>query len=103
MLMGKDYSKKTLIEKLGIKEGVLIYFIRSKSELEILFPKLKSILKKDASLWIGWPKKSSKMESDLNENLVMEIGLKNGLVDVKAISVDENWSALKFVYRLNDR
>lgn len=101
--MGKNYSQKSLTEKLGIKEGVLVYFVSSKLELEKLFPKLKSILKKDGVLWIGWPKKASGMGTDLNENIVMEIGLKNGLVDVKVIAVDESWSALKFVYRVKDR
>jgi len=41
--------------------------------------------------------------TDLNENIVREIGLANGLVDVKVAAVDEDWSALKFVYRLKDR
>jgi len=43
------------------------------------------------------------METDLNENIVREIGLKNGLVDIKICAVDETWSGLKFVYRLKDR
>lgn len=102
-IMDRNYSQKPLTEKLDIKDGVLVYFISSKSELEKVFPKLKSILKKDSSLWLGWPKKASKIKSDLNENLIMEIGLNNGLVDVKVISVNEDWSALKFVYRIRDR
>lgn len=101
--MDVGYSGKPLAEKLGIKNGTLVYFVSGKKELEKLFPKLKNILKKDAQLWIGWPKKSSKMGSDLDENIVMQIGLQNGLVDIKVIAVDENWSALKFVYRLDDR
>ena len=43
------------------------------------------------------------METDLNENVVREVGLKNGLVDVKVITLDESWSGLKFVYRTKDR
>lgn len=101
--MDTGYSGKGLAEKLGIKSGTLIYFVSSKTELEDLFPKLKTILKKDGRLWIGWPKKTSKIESDLDENIIMQTGLKNGLVDVKVIAVDENWSALKFVYRIKDR
>ena len=101
--MDIGYSNKSLSEKLGIKDGVLVYFVSSKNELEAIFPKLKSILKKDGVLWVGWPKKTSKIASDLDENIVIKEGLKNGLVDVKVIAVDENWSALKFVYRLKDR
>jgi hypothetical protein len=54
-------------------------------------------------LWISWPKKSSGVETDLNENIVRDIGLAAGLVDVKVCAVDEIWSGLKFVYRLRDR
>jgi hypothetical protein len=54
-------------------------------------------------VWISWPKFSSKVATDLNENIVREIGLKAGLVDVKTCAVDEIWSGLKFVYRVKDR
>ena len=54
-------------------------------------------------LWISWPKKSSGVVTDLNENIVRDIGLANGLVDVKVCAVDDVWSALKFVFRLKDR
>jgi hypothetical protein len=54
-------------------------------------------------LWVCWPKGASKVKTDLNENIVREIGVKNGLVDIKVCAVDETWSGLKFVYRLKDR
>jgi len=54
-------------------------------------------------LWISWPKKGSGLDSDLNENVVREIGLSQGLVDVKVCAVDEVWSGLKFVRRIRDR
>jgi hypothetical protein len=60
-------------------------------------------LAKDGLLWISWPKKAAKVATDVNENIVREIGLANGLVDVKVAAVDEVWSGLKFVYRLVDR
>jgi hypothetical protein len=74
-------------------------FFRERVELERGFPDLRALLKPDGSLWISWPKRSSGVPSDLNENLVREIGLRNGLVDVKVASVDATWSALKFVFR----
>ena len=67
------------------------------------FPKLKMALLADGALWISWPKAASKVATDLNDNVVREIGLKNGLVDVKVAAVDEVWSGLKFVYRRKDR
>lgn len=79
------------------------YFVTQRFKLESDFPKLKQILSKDGALWISWPKKSSGIVSDLDENIVMKIGLENGLVDIKVIAVDETWSGLKFVYRLKDR
>lgn len=132
-----DYSKKTLIEKLGIREGLKIivinppenyirtlgklpknvlnlqelkgpsdfihFFTKEKKELEDKFPILKKELSQNGVLWISWPKGSSKVKTDLNENIVRKIGLKNGVVDVKICAVDETWSGLKFVYRSKDR
>ncbi len=71
--------------------------------LEAQFFPWKGALKKDGRFWISWPKRSSKVPSDLNENILRDFGLANGLVDVKVASVDDVWSALKFVYRLKDR
>lgn len=79
------------------------YFVTSKDLLEHTFPILKKQLKANGALWVSWPKKSAKKETDLIENDVMKIGLENGLVDVKVIAIDETWSGLKFVYRLKDR
>ena len=55
------------------------------------------------ALWISWPKKSSGVASDLDENVVRGVGLAAGVVDVKVAAVDDTWSALKFVRRLRDR
>lgn len=54
-------------------------------------------------LWISWPKLKSKIKTDLNENIIRDIGLAAGLVDVKVCAINETWSGLKFVYRLKDR
>ncbi len=53
--------------------------------------------------WVSWPKKSSGVATDLDENIVREIGLAAGLVDVKVCAVTEVWSGLKFVRRVKDR
>jgi hypothetical protein len=55
------------------------------------------------SLWISWPKRSSGVASDLDENVVRQIGLDAGVVDVKVAAVDDVWSALKLVRRMKDR
>jgi hypothetical protein len=54
-------------------------------------------------LWIAWPKKASKLETDLDFAAVQEIGLAAGLVDNKSAAIDEDWQAVRFVYRKADR
>ncbi len=78
-------------------------FATEKQELTALFPKLKAALLPTGILWVSWPKGSSPLPTDLNENIIRDIGLTNGLVDVKVIAIDKDWSGLKFVYRLKDR
>lgn len=78
-------------------------FVKSEKELRAKFPVYAKRLKAAGMLWVSWPKKSSGVSTDLTENLVREIGLAMGLVDVKICAVSEVWSGLKFVYRLKDR
>lgn len=87
------------------KEGAdfVHLFVKEKKRFEKEFLKLKTELKKDGMLWVSWPKKSSKVPSDLDENIIRDYGLANGLVDVKVCAVDEVWSGLKFMYRVKDR
>jgi hypothetical protein len=68
---------------------------RLDQELRTAVPKMKQ----DAALWISWPKKSSKVETDITEDTVREVALPLGLVDIKVCAVDEVWSGLKLVIR----
>jgi hypothetical protein len=90
-------------ERLSGKANVIVYFTDKRAALEKDFFRLSSALVPDGMLWIGWPKKASGKATDLNENIVREIGLERGLVDVKVCAIDETWSGLKFVVRLKDR
>ena len=78
-------------------------FTKSSSELSKTFAELAPRLAPAGMLWISWPKKSSGVSTDLDENRVRNIGLAAGLVDVKVCAVTEIWSGLKFVRRLKDR
>lgn len=78
-------------------------FTKSADELNREFAHIAKQLAPAGMLWISWPKKSSGVATDLNENLVREIGLDAGLVDVKVCAVTDVWSGLKFVRRLKDR
>lgn len=78
-------------------------FVTSQTALTTAFDQYPPKLKANGMFWISWPKKSSGLQTDLNENVVRHIGLAAGLVDVKVCAVDDVWSGLKFVYRLKDR
>jgi Protein of unknown function (DUF3052) len=80
-----------------------LLFVKSQSELSKQFSIIAACLTAAGMLWVSWPKKSSGVKTDLNENVVREIGLAAGLVDVKVCAVTEVWSGLKFVRRLKDR
>lgn len=79
------------------------YFTTSRAELERRFAALEGALEQDGMLWVSWPKKKAKVETDVTEDVVREIALANGLVDVKVCAVDDTWSGLKLVRRMKDR
>src|SRR3990172_2207146 len=95
-----DVKRDTILEG---EFDFIHFFTKSRVQLEEQFPSLKDAIKADGILWISWPKTASRVKSDLTENIVREIGLENGLVDVKVAAIDAVWSGLKFVYRLKDR
>jgi hypothetical protein len=78
-------------------------FYTEKALLEEEFNTLKAAIRKDGTIWISWYKKAAKIPTDITEDVVREIGLARGLVDVKVAAIDEQWSGLKFVYRKEDR
>jgi hypothetical protein len=100
-----DYSATPLGKKLGAKPGVevLVFMTTSRVDLERRFPALVATLGPADGLWVAWPKKAAKLETDLDFATVPGVGLENGLVDNKSASIDEIWQALRFVRRLADR
>jgi len=72
-------------------------FVRERKAYEKEVLESRKMLKQDGMIWISWPKKSSGVPSDLNENVIRDFALKNKLVDVKVCAVDEVWSGLKLV------
>jgi hypothetical protein len=94
-----------LSKKLGAKPGVevLVLFTTSRAELEQRFGALKTTMRDPDGLWIAWPKKASKIETDLTFEDVQRIGLEAGLVDNKSAAIDGDWQAVRFVRRLRDR
>ena len=94
------------LETVSPSEGPLDFiqlFTVSRAELESGFPRLRDALTQTGMLWVYWPKRSSEVDTDLSDNVVREVGLGYGLVDVKVCAVDQTWSGLKFVRKLKDR
>jgi len=78
---------------------VIVSFHTERADLERRVPKLLDVLTVDGGLWIAWPKKASKVPTDITEDTVREVFLPLGLVDNKVCAVSEVWSGLRVVWR----
>lgn len=85
------------------KKDFIHYFAKSTAQLNKDIKQLRQEIEENGMIWVSWYKKSAKIETDLNENIIRDIALNNGLVDVKVCAIDEIWSGLKLVIRLKDR
>ena len=90
-------------EKTTGKFDLMHVFVKDEKTFRSLLSKNKKYLRSNGMLWVSWPKKSSGVVTDLDENKIRDFGLKEGLVDVKVCAVDETWSGLKFVIPVKDR
>lgn len=127
------YSATPLTKKLGVKDGQTVYldkapvgfeleaptttrlpklaaitltFQTSAAALEARLPTLIEHTEQAGMIWVCWPKKAARTlgyQTDLDDNVVRQIGLDAGVVDVKVCAIDEVWSGLKFVRRVTDR
>jgi hypothetical protein len=91
------------VAKQGDTLDFAMLFTKSRVELTKEFSRIAKLLAPAGMLWVSWPKKSSGVATDVDENGVRGIGLAAGLVDVKVCAVTEVWSGLKFVRRVKDR
>jgi hypothetical protein len=82
---------------------VIVSFHERRAGLARRMPRLRELMDPAAGLWIAWPKRSSKLPTDLTEDVVRELALENRLVDNKVCAIDETWSGLRLVIRLVDR
>jgi hypothetical protein len=131
--MSAGYSGTPLAKKLGIKPGhrlmllgapagfeipelpddvrlvtrgkadVIVSFHTERRDYERRLPALRAHMEPAAGLWIAWPKRASKVATDLDENVVRDAALANALVDNKVAAIDQVWSGLRLVIRLKDR
>jgi len=131
------YSGKSLVGKLGIKEGARVLvlgdapdysellgelptgmhlvsragrtvdlvhlFTQRRADLERRLGALRTSLRPDAVVWVSWPKKTSKVPTDITEDVIREVALPLGFVDIKVCAVTDVWSGLKLVVRTDLR
>ena len=86
-----------------IKKNLIHFFTKEFSEYYSLLPLLKKEIEQNGMIWVSWPKKTSKISSDVSEDLIRNYALETGMVDIKVCAVDEDWSALKLVIPLKLR
>jgi len=82
---------------------VILLFVTSRRALEQKFAPAAGRLTPAGRLWVAWPKKASGARTDLTEDVARQVGLPRGLVDNKVCAIDETWSGLQFVWRLENR
>jgi hypothetical protein len=78
-------------------------FSSSRADLAAALRRAVAGIRQDGAIWVSWPKKSSGVPTDLTEDVIREVALPLGLVDVKVAAVDDTWSALKLVIRKANR
>ena len=92
-----------LVPKIDGDTDIVHIFSTERAHLTAALRDTLSKLKQDRSIWVSWPKKSSKVPTDITEDTIREVALPMGLVDVKVCAVDEVWSGLKLVVRKENR
>ena len=87
----------TVRDKSGSEADVIVLFATKFAKLKPEFVKaMKMMPAAGGMLWIAWPKKAAKMDTDLDENFIRDYGLSLGVVDTKVCAIDETWSGLRF-------
>jgi len=78
---------------------LVVLFVRERRALQRRLPGLQAKLAPAGMIWVAWPKRASKVATDMTEDVVRAVALPRGLVDVKVCAIDETWSGLKLVIR----
>ena len=92
-----------VVRKIDADTDIAHIFSTESARLKATLQTALGKLRQDASIWVSWPKKSSKVPTDITEDTIREVALPMGLVDIKVCAVDEVWSGLKLVIRKENR
>ena len=93
----------TIGQRAAGKADVIVSFHIERRDFEQRLATLRAVMEPAAGLWIAWPKKASKVPTDMTEDVVREVALPTGLVDNKICAIDATWSGLRLVIRLSER
>ena len=93
----------TVVTKATAPLDVALVFVTSRAQLEKRWAPVTKALVADGGFWVAWPKKASKVPTDMTEDVVREIALPRQLVDNKVCAVDDVWSGLRLVVRVENR
>ena len=93
----------TLVTRLDESADTIHLFATRRAKLGVTLQRCVARMRQDAALWVSWPKRSSKVDTDITEDTIRSLALPMGLVDIKVCAVDETWSGLKLVVRRENR
>ena len=96
-------ERMTLVTALDESADTVHLFATERARLKEALAACVAKMRQDAALWVSWPKRSSKVDTDITEDTIRSIALPMGLVDIKVCAVDETWSGLKLVVRRENR
>ena len=97
--LGELPAGVTLVTRASGTADVIVSFHLGRRDFEQRLPTLRKLMAPACGLWIAWPKKASKVPTDMTEDVVREVALPTGLVDNKVCAIDETWSGLRVVWR----
>jgi len=100
-----DPDALAVVEQLSASDGLQCahLFVTERERLERELAAVQPLMQSNGFIWVSWPKKAANMETDVTEDVVREIALPRGLVDIKVCAVDATWSGLKLVVRKANR
>jgi hypothetical protein len=101
--LGELPAGVVVTSRLGQSHDVILAFVDARAHFERAVPKLEQAIFPDGAIWVAWPKKASKIPTDMTEDVVRDVCLPRGLVDVKVCAIDDTWSGLKVVWRKERR
>jgi hypothetical protein len=85
--------------RLGRHADLVVLFVTERAVLARRIDALRRVVAPDGMVWVAWPKKAAKVDTDMTEDVVRDVALPTGLVDVKVCAIDATWSGLKLVVR----